>query len=59
MVVWSQEEILEECKKCRDNPYYFATTYLKIEDYRGEVVPFTTYLSEEEFNKMFENESNV
>lgn len=39
---------LEEIQKCIDNPYYFATKYLKIDN-----KTFTTKLSEEEFNKQF------
>lgn len=38
----------DEIKKCQASPYYYATTYLKVNG-----MPFTTLLSEEEFNKMF------
>jgi len=44
---------LEEQEKCSASPYYFATKYLTM---NGK--PFTTRLSEEEFNKWFE-ESNT
>lgn len=48
----SQKEIEEEILKCKNSPYYFATKYLTVE-YKGEMKPFTTPLSEEEFNDMF------
>lgn len=37
-----------EFNKCKTNPYYFATKYLTINS-----KPFTTTLSEEDFNKQF------
>jgi hypothetical protein len=40
---WKEEE-----RKCNESPYYFYTTYLKID---GE--PPHTMLSEEEFDKIF------
>lgn len=43
-----EEKIIEEIRKCRESPYYFATTYLQID---GK--PFTTGLTEEEFNTKF------
>ena len=52
----SQEEILAECKKCKDSPYYFATTYLTVKNYLGVNVPFKTNLTEVEFNNMFKDE---
>lgn len=48
-----QEEILNEINKCRESPYYFATTYLKVKNHWGEYVAFTTCLTEKEFNQMF------
>lgn len=42
------QKIVEECKKCAESPWYFATKYLTID---GK--PFTTLLSEEEFNDVF------
>lgn len=42
------EQNNKEFEKCKTNPYYFATTYLTI---NGK--PFTTILTEEEFNKQF------
>ena len=42
----------EELKKCKENPYYFATKYLYILNNDSDKVPFTTMLTEEEFNKM-------
>jgi len=42
-----------EILKCKENPYYFATTYLTIKTPNGETVPYTTRLSEEIFNKIF------
>lgn len=43
----------EECEKCK-NPYYFATKYLRID---GK--PFTTYLNEEQFNKIIEKYETI
>lgn len=43
-----QDEELEELEKCKNSPYYYATKYLLIND-----KPFTTMLTEEEFNKQF------
>lgn len=48
----NHEKILEEIKKCRENPYYFATTYLTVQNHIGETVKFTTPMTEEEFNRM-------
>jgi len=36
----------DEIRKCLESPYYFATKYWKV---NGK--PFTTNLSEEEFNR--------
>jgi hypothetical protein len=47
-----QDEILTEIQKCKESPYYFATKYLTVKNNVGEYVPFTTSLSEEEFNIM-------
>ena len=54
----TQEEIQEEIIKCKENPYYFATKYLIVTNHLGESVKFSTPLSEEEFNKMFNNLQN-
>ena len=43
----------KEIEKCISNPYYFATKYLTV---AGE--PFTTRLTEEDFNDRFKNLSN-
>jgi len=40
------EEQKEEYNKCRNSPYYFMTKYMTV---NGK--PFTTELTEEEFNK--------
>lgn len=48
----TQEEILAEIIKCIENPYYFATTYLTVQNHKNEVVKFTTPLAEEDFNNM-------
>lgn len=40
----------EEIEKCLKSPYYFATKYLTITDTDGVKRPFTTNLSEQEFN---------
>jgi hypothetical protein len=42
------KEILDEIKKCQESPYYFATTYLKVNN-----KPFITPLSERQFNQYF------
>lgn len=44
---WYKKELqVEEYKKCMENPYYFATTYLTV---NGE--NYTTDLTEESFNE--------
>ena len=43
-----KKEILDEIKKCQESPYYFATTYLKVNN-----KPFITPLSERQFNQYF------
>ena len=54
-----KQVIQEELQKCKESPYYFATNYLKIYDKTADEHPYTTNLSEEEFNKLFLNyESN-
>ena len=40
----------KEFEKCKASPYYFATTYYMINNQ-----PFTTHLSEDEFNSQFNN----
>ena len=50
-----KQVIQEELQKCKENPYYFATNYLKIYDQDADEHPYTTNLSEEEFNKLFLN----
>jgi hypothetical protein len=52
------QEIQEEILKCKQSPYYFVTKYLTVKNHRGKSVPFTTLLSEEEFNKMFKKLEN-
>ena len=54
------EEINSELEKCKKSPYYFAVKYLKIKNtpYSEDMVDFYTHLSEEEFNKQFENYDN-
>lgn len=42
-----------ELQKCKEDPYYFATTYLTVENHEGIKVPYTTKLSRETFNKIF------
>jgi hypothetical protein len=48
----TQSEILDETQKCIASPYYFATTYLKVVNHLGKSVPFTTSLSEADFNEL-------
>jgi hypothetical protein len=42
--------LLTEWDKCQASPYYFATTYCKLYDKESDEHPYTTLLSEEEFN---------
>lgn len=42
-----------ELQKCKEDPYYFATTYLTVKTSSGESVPYTTRFSREIFNKLF------
>ena len=49
----SQEDIIKECEKCKNDPYYFATTYLTVYDSNNKQVPFKTNLSRTNFNDMF------
>ncbi len=51
----TKEEIKLELEKCKNNPYYFATKYLKVKNtpYSNDTVDFYTPLSEKEFNKQF------
>ena len=49
----TQRDIIEELRKCNNSPYYFATTYLKVKNHKGESVPFRTFLDETSFNKVF------
>ena len=44
---------LEEIQKCRENPYYFAITYLQIKRQDGTFQPFTTLQTENEFNQEY------
>lgn len=53
----TQDEIEAEIVKCKNNPYYFATTYLRI-NYKGMNIPFETPLSEEQFNNYFRKYDN-
>ena len=46
------DEIHSEFEKCKNNPYYFATNYLTVNTING-VKPYTTILSEEQFNQVF------
>ena len=54
----NQNEILEEIKKCKESPYYFATKYLTMKNCLGKTVPFETFISEEGFNTMVNNYLN-
>jgi hypothetical protein len=51
----NQNEILEEIKKCKESPYYFATNYLTVKNHAGKIVPFTTPVVEKMFNEMVNN----
>jgi len=56
----TQQEIQEEILKCKQSPYYFATKYLKVKkhSFSDDMVDFYTHLSEEEFNKQFNELKN-
>lgn len=43
--------IKEEIEKCKSSPFYFATNYWVVDGKK-----FTTFLTEEEFNKQFKYE---
>lgn len=47
--------VKSELQKCIFSPYYFATHYLVIGTKDGKPIMFTTWLTEEEYNKQFEN----
>jgi len=51
--------ICEELEKCKKNPYYFATKYLKIKTSNGKEINYTTRYSEEEFNNFILNISDL
>lgn len=52
MILKTRSEWEAEYKKCLESPYYFATNYIQITLPDGAVVPFSTRLSEEEFNEI-------
>ncbi len=43
----------EELERCKNSPWYFATTYMTIKDEKGNITKFETTLTEEEFNEKF------
>lgn len=47
-----------EIQKCKNNPYYFATKYIRVSISNTVSFPFTTHLTEEEFNKQYWNYHN-
>lgn len=47
-------KVLQEINKCKESPYYFATTYMQISTPNGKV-PFTTNYTEAEFNLLFKS----
>jgi hypothetical protein len=48
-------EEAEELQRCIDSPYYFATKYFMVTNKDGEREPFTTHLSEKQFNEEVEH----
>lgn len=44
------KNILEEIKKCKESPWYFATKYIIVKNHNNQSIPFRTPLTEEEFN---------
>ena len=45
----------EEIEKCRKSPFHFATKYVVVKDKFGVSRPFTTRLTEIEFDDYFYN----
>jgi hypothetical protein len=41
-----------ELMRCKTSPYYFATKYLKIMTSTGKFIPYTTRLTESQFNAL-------
>lgn len=48
-----EETLKEVWEKCKKSPYYFATNFIKVKDAEGNLLPFTTSMTEEEFNSYF------
>ena len=46
-----------EMQKCKDNPYYFYRTYMRVKQPDGTLVKPFTHLSEEEFNKFINKDT--
>lgn len=46
----SPEQVAKELQKCIKSPYYFATTYCVVIAGHMKIYPFTTHLTEKEFN---------
>jgi hypothetical protein len=53
----TQEEIEKEIIKCQEDPHYFATTYIKVKNHKGENMPFKTSMSKELFNEFIKNKN--
>lgn len=47
-----------EFEKCKSSPYYYATKHVVVTGPDGIARPFTTRLSEKEFNKRFHDLEN-
>ena len=51
------KEAMVELKKCRNNPYYFATKFMQVKTKEGNI-PFKTSMKEQEFNELYKHYSN-
>jgi len=54
-----EKDILNEIEKCKESPYYFAITYLRIKNLAGEEFPYTTHLNEKQFNEKIKNYEKI
>lgn len=48
-----EETLKEVWEKCKESPYYFATNFIKVRGPKGDLLSFTTSMTEEEFNSYF------
>lgn len=55
MTELDKHKIETELNKCKNDPHYFATTYLVLKNHKDEIIPFTTLYTKEEFNQIIKN----